>query len=163
MENVSGEHPSVREMLRAWLDSADGDAAASRGFQAWFFCDNRDDAGALADLVVRGEKRATASAFEVYEAEGSRVPEPGDLSIVTDFDGVARCIIRTTRVDVVPFGEVTGEFAATEGEGDCSLAFWRRVHEEFFTRELAEIGRSFSERTPVVCERFEVVFRPRQP
>ena len=50
------------------------------------------------------------------------------------------------------------EFAAAEGEGDGSLAYWRDAHWAAFSREFAAAGRSPSPDMPVVCERFEVVF-----
>ena len=53
---------------------------------------------------------------------------------------------------------MTEEFAATEGEGDASLAFWRDAHWAAFSRELEGIGRSPQADMPVVCERFEVVY-----
>jgi len=53
---------------------------------------------------------------------------------------------------------VSEEFAATEGEGDGSLAYWRQAHQAAFSRELGAIGRAVSADMPVVCERFEVVF-----
>ena len=45
-----------------------------------------------------------------------------------------------------------------EGEGDCSLAFWRQVHEAFFTEELARAGMAFRQDLPVVCEEFVKVY-----
>ena len=47
----------------------------------------------------------------------------------------ALCIIETVQVDVMPFEQVSAEFAAIEGEGDGSLAYWRQAHLEYFTRE----------------------------
>jgi len=135
-------------------DLADTDTS----YSAWHFCDNPADADQLADLVAAGRKRATAGALWSYEAEDEPLPEVGDLSVITDWSGAPRCVIRTTEVEVVPFGEVTAEFAATEGEGDSSLGYWRAVHERAFTRELAELNRAFDPAMPVVCERFEVVF-----
>ncbi|HEY6510735.1 MAG TPA: ASCH domain-containing protein, partial [Burkholderiaceae bacterium] len=58
---------------------------------------------------------------------------------------------------------VTAEFAATEGEGDGSLAFWRQAHAEYFARECAGIGRTPNGDMPVVCERFAVVYRGSSP
>ncbi|HEY6135555.1 MAG TPA: ASCH domain-containing protein [Rubrivivax sp.] len=51
------------------------------------------------------------------------------------------------------------EFAATEGEGDGSLRYWRRAHEAYFARECERIGRVPESHMPVVCERFDVVYR----
>ena len=78
--------------------------------------------------------------------------------MITDWDGAASCIIRTVTVDIVGFNAVTEEFAATEGEGDGSLAFWREAHWAAFSREFAGSERSPQPDMPVVCERFEVVF-----
>ncbi|MDZ4177629.1 MAG: ASCH domain-containing protein [Coriobacteriia bacterium] len=126
-------------------------------YSAWHFCDNESDANELADLVLAGTKRATAGLLWSYENEGEPLPRVGDLSIVTDWEGRARCVIRTTSVEIVPFEAVTPEFAAIEGEGDGSLAYWLRAHEAAFTRELADSGRALEPSSPVVCECFEVV------
>lgn len=56
------------------------------------------------------------------------------------------------------FDEVDPEFAREEGEGDKSLDYWQTVHRNFFSEELATIGRSFDEAMPVICERFEKVY-----
>jgi uncharacterized protein YhfF len=83
---------------------------------------------------------------------------PGDYSVILDGRGTARCIIRTTDVDVVPFDEVDAAFAYEEGEGDRSLEYWSDVHWTYFVRELTELGREAAPDMPVVCERFEVVY-----
>ena len=82
--------------------------------------------------------------------------------MILDSREEAVCVIRTTRVFTVPFDQVTAEHAQKEGEGDRSLAHWRRVHEDFFRAELAEAGLEFSPDMPVVCEEFEVVYPPIQ-
>lgn len=61
-------------------------------------------------------------------------------------------------MEVVRFDEVSEEFAAAEGEGDRSLAFWREAHWAAFSREFEGMQRSPQPDMPVVCERFEVVF-----
>lgn len=136
------------------------DDPTPRFLEAFHFDDNAPSADHLAALVLAGTKRATAALLWSHEHAGSPLPQPGNLSIVTDFAGRAVCIIETRRIDIVAFEDVDAEFAATEGEGDGSLAFWRRAHEAFFGRECARIGRRPEPRMPVVCERFEVVYRP---
>jgi uncharacterized protein YhfF len=148
---------TTAEEMAAAFRAAHG-IAAGVSYPAWHFCDNKADADALADLVVNGVKQATASSLWVYEAEGEPLPQAGDFSVITEWDGGPRAIIRTTAVEVVPFSEVTPEFAATEGEGDRSLRYWREAHWAAFSRELALIGREPAEDMPVVCERFELVF-----
>ena len=124
-------------------------------YDAWAFGEAADK---LAALVREGIKTATCSAYDLYEAEGEDLPLPGETSVILDSSDEAVCIIRTTRVYVVPFDEVTAEHAFREGEGDRSLAYWREVHESFLKEELSSIGRSFDGSTRVVCEEFEVVY-----
>lgn len=134
-----------------------------RFLEAFPFGDSEALADALGRLVVDGVKQATASLAWTYEAEQRPPPAPGDLSIVTTWGGRPLCIIETTQVDIVPFEDVSAEFAQAEGEGDATLQRWRADHEAYFARECARIGRAPSARMPVVCERFRVVYRPAPP
>jgi uncharacterized protein YhfF len=147
-----------REFWKAFARLQDADPTP-RFIEAFHFDDNEASAKELAALVLSGRKRATAALGWVHEAKGIRIPQHGDLSIVTDYAGNEVCVIETTRVDSVPFFEVSAEFAATEGEGDGSLDHWRRVHEAFFARECERIGRTPEPAMPVICERFHVVFK----
>jgi len=124
---------------------------------AWSFGSDPQEADSLLELVLSGRKTGTASAHEPYALRGEPVPTPGDLSIILDGAGRPRALIVTTEIDVVPFREVGEEHAAAEGEGDLSLAHWRRVHEPFFTAELAEVGLDFDEDAAVVCERVRLL------
>lgn len=144
---------------KAWADAlrAEGLAIDPVRASSWMFGDSPALARELADLVIAGPKRATAGLLWTYDRERLPLPEPGDPSIVTLADGAPVCLIETTRCDVVPFGEVDAEFAAAEGEGDGSLAYWRREHWAYFTRECEGLGVAPSEDMPVVCERFRLV------
>lgn len=77
--------------------------------------------------------------------------------MVTDSNDTPLCIIETVQVDIVPFFAVSEEFAATEGEGDGSLDYWRKAHLDYFTRECERSGRSFNHEMLLACERFRVV------
>ena len=134
--------------------------AAGADYDAWAF---GGDPEGLARLVLSGVKTATASAYPLYALEGEPLPEAGEYSVILDSREEAVCVIRTTRVFTVPFDEVGAEQAFREGEGDRSLAYWRRVHEDFFRAELAEAGLEFSPEMPVVCEEFEMVWPPAEP
>lgn len=129
-------------------------------YEAFCFGDGEAMADDLAALVRAGTKRATASLVWAYEAEGQALPAAGNLSIVTSWDGEPLCIIRTESVEIVPFDDVTAEFARTEGEGDKSLDYWRAAHWKFFTRECAALGREPTPGMPIACETFSVVYPP---
>jgi uncharacterized protein YhfF len=131
----------------------------SRFYEAFHFDDNPPSADELAELVLAGRKRATAALLCAFQDANKPIPKAGDLSVVTRFSGEPLCVIETRKVQIVPFQEVSAEFAATEGEGDGSLEYWRRAHTAFFGRECARLGRAFGQAMPVVCEEFAVVFR----
>ncbi len=127
-------------------------------YTSWHFCNDKKSSDNLVELVKTGKKNATASAVRSYEFEGEELPEIGNLSIVTNWDGEAQFIIRTSKIDIVPFRDVSEEFAAVEGEGDGSLEYWRKVHTEYFSEEFEEMGEEFTEDALTICERFEIVF-----
>jgi len=126
---------------------------------AFSFGDSAALADELAALVVAGTKRATASLPIQFESEGVAPPAAGDVSIVMRGDGTPVGIIETTDVRLVPFGEVDAGFAATEGEGDGSLAYWREAHTDFFGRVVARLGGRLDDASVVLCERFRLLCR----
>lgn len=150
--------PGIAEFWGRYVDAAGG-VDESRFYEAFHFGDHQELADSLAELVLLGTKRATAGSVWSFEAEAKRLPRPGDLSVVTDYSGNPLCVIETTQVDIVPFSEVSAEFAAIEGEGDGSLDDWRRGHTAYFTRECARHGRTFDVNMLVACERFNLVYQ----
>ena len=125
--------------------------------EAWAFGAAPD---LLAELVAKGVKTATASAYDEYVHYEEELPKVGDLDVVLDGQDQAVAIIETTKVTVLPFRDVSADHAYKEGEGDRSLTYWRQVHEELFTKWLAEIGLTFSPESKVVLEEFHVVYVP---
>lgn len=136
----------------------EGGVKDERFYEAFGFGDSPSMADELGQLVLAGIKRATAGSVWSYESTGKGVPKPGDLSVVTDSNDTPLCIIETVQVDIMPFSAVSEEFAATEGEGDGSLDYWRKAHFEYFTRECERSGRSFNHEMLLACERFRVVY-----
>ena len=126
-------------------------------YQAWQFGADPDK---LADLVRKGIKTATCSSYELYLKTGEPIPKTGDYSIVLDSKDEAVCIIRNTKVYIEEFDKISAEHAYKEGEGDRSLEYWRKVHIDFLTSELASIDMEFDEHTRLVCEEFELVYVP---
>lgn len=121
---------------------------------AWQFGANPDG---LAQLVIDGVKSATCSGYVLYGLENEPLPKVDDYSIVLNSKDEPVCIIRTSEVTIVPMNEVTEDFAYAEGEGDRSYEYWKRVHTDFFTDALGEVGLQYSEDMLLVCERFELV------
>lgn len=117
---------------------------------AFQFGDSPEMAEQLLALVLSGQKVATTS----WPADPSI--HVGTLSIVLNGQGQPAALIRTVKVEHVPFLEVTTAFAASEGEGDLTLDWWRDAHRRFFSRQREE--RPFSDAERVQCETFEVVW-----
>ncbi|MGL5617172.1 MAG: ASCH domain-containing protein [Sarcina sp.] len=114
-------------------------------------------ANELLRLVLIGKKKATASSFLGYKIEGQRVPQIGDLSIITDWEGNPKAVIETTNVMIIPFKEISFDICKREGEDD-NLESWRKNHIRFFTNEGVKLGYRFTEEMPVVFEDFKVIF-----
>ena len=111
----------------------------------------------ILDNILCGKKRANTGLFSLFEAQMQLLPRTGDYTVVLDSDMQPRCITRTTKVDVVPFEDVTAECAAAEGDG--TLAAWKKAHRKAFAAACEEIGRNFDESMKCVCEYFDVVYR----
>ena len=126
---------------------------------AYYFCADEKSANLCADLVLKGEKRATAGLLWSYQAEDEAIPEIGNLAVITNWDGIPQCIIEITKVEIKAFNEVGPEFAFEEGEGDKSLSWWREAHWKFFSAECAALEREAVPNMPVVLEKFKVIYR----
>lgn len=89
----------------------------------------------LTNLVLHGNKRATAGLLSEYHDEGEEVEHVGELLALIDNDGKHVGTLKVTRVDVCEFIKVPDEFALAENEGDLSaedfrnshLAYWKKV------------------------------------
>ena len=126
--------------------------------EKWHFELTEGACNYLLDLVLKGQKKATASSVLGYQIEGEEIPKEGNLSVITDWDGNPRCVIKTTRVRIIPYKDITFDIAKLEGEDD-TLESWRKNHEKFFTEEGKDLGYKFSEEMKVIFEEFEVIER----
>lgn len=155
--DLSRASREIREFWNRFCASVPEDPS-ERFYEVLHFADTESVADELAALVLAGIKRGTASLRWMYEHEMQPLPTVGGLSVVTLWSGEPACVIETRNVEIVPFEEVTPEFARLEGEGDKSLEYWREVHWKFFASECAQIGKIPSPDMEVVCEQFDVVY-----
>jgi uncharacterized protein YhfF/predicted acetyltransferase len=129
-------------------------------YEAWAFGGDDEEADELADLVVKGIKFGTASSYDDYVFEDAldEIPKPGDYSVILNSNDEAVCVIRDYDVYTRPFKEVPPFHAYSEGEGDRSLEYWRRVHTDFFNECAKETGIPFTEDSKVICEKFSLEY-----
>ena len=111
----------------------------------------------LLALIRSGHKRAGTGLLWLHEHEGEPLPQVGDIEIVLNHDDEPSIITCVTQVEVLPYREVSAEYAAIEGEGDGSLDYWRTAHWAYFSRVCASVGKVPTEEMLVVCGVFEVL------
>ncbi|MEU0288458.1 ASCH domain-containing protein [Streptomyces sp. NPDC006147] len=104
-------------------------------------------------LVLAGRKTATTGLLAEYVEETEGLEFAGERLALLGNDGEYVATIEITGVELAPFGGVTWEHAAAEGEGDRSLDEWRTGHSRFW----AGVGTPVVEETPLVCLRFQLV------
>ena len=122
------------------------------------FGDNAEMASELADLVIAGTKRATASLARDYGEGREPMPKPGDFVMMLDGAGCPRFIWRTTEVTIKPLVEVDEAFAWDEGEGDRTRKWWLDAHRRYFARQALRNGFELNDGVLTVFERFELVW-----
>ena len=117
----------------------------------WCFGDDEQTANQLFDLVLSGEKTATSHSLlkDTKLSEG--------FSVLTNWDKTKRIIVLTTNVYTRAFNEISIEHAKKEGEGDKSLATWKEIHKDFFSKELQKHELKFNENIKIACEEFKIV------
>src|SRR5690606_21570963 len=123
---------------------------------AYYYGDNKIVADECAELVLQKVKRATTSSLWWFQQHNDPLPQPGDLAIVTNWEGDAKAIVKTTKVEIVKFKDISPAYAFIEGEGDKSLAYWRKVHWDYFANEMKPFTETPHEDMELVCECFEI-------
>lgn len=126
--------------------------------QSFYFCDNKEDADECAELVIKKIKQATSPSVWWFEINNENFPKVGDIAIVTNWNGEPKAIIKTTKVEIVKFKDITAEYAYTEGEGDKSLEYWKKVHWDYYKKEMEEFGEYPNEGMEIVCEYFATIW-----
>jgi uncharacterized protein YhfF len=116
--------------------------------ESFSFGDSPELADELLALVLSGRKTATCWAA----SEGGKGVEVGKRWIVNDGQGRARAVLETVEIARQRLDEVDQGFAHDEGEGDRSLAWWRRAHTSYFTRR-----GEFAPGMEVYRERFRLI------
>jgi uncharacterized protein YhfF len=151
------ENASARNMWGDYLDKHLEDAFHEAP-QVIHFCDNQQDADLCADLVKKGIKKATTDSLLGLQYRNEPLPKIGDFKVVTNWDGEAQCIIKLTSVKLKHYFSIDAAYAQLEGEGDKSLDYWKKVHWDYYTRELEPYGRVPRESMILVCQEFERIF-----
>lgn len=118
----------------------------------------------LVAAVLSGAKTATTSLLAEWEAEGERLPEPGELQTVVDSAGEPVATIEITTCEVRQVVEIDDVVACAEAEEYSTAEGWRAEHERFWRDEVVpewqgDAPPTISDHTPVVVQWFRVKAR----
>jgi uncharacterized protein YhfF len=141
-----------------WQAYVDHAGLAGADYQVVAFGDGPAMASELADLVLSGIKRATASLVRDYADGQAPRPAVGDWVVVIDGAATPCCIWRTTAIEIGPLATVDARFAWDEGEGERTREWWLAAHRRYFGRQAAREGFAFDDTIETVFERFTVVW-----
>lgn len=149
---------SARAMWRAYAEANPDTVAEHPEWEVDRFADTADYATEIVEWIESRRKRATSDLVDTFLQRGVPLGRVGAHWVVCDGDGQPRYVLRTVALRLGTIWTADDEFAAAEGDG--TLDEWRDVHRGYWTRVCAERGEVFTDATPVVLERFEVVWPP---
>ena len=159
VESENGIDKSISEMWGAFLES-NPESKDEEIPESDYFHNNREDANRLAELTLKGKKKASSGLYRLYKQYNVDLPKVGAKQIVTDFDGKAQAIIQNISVDTIPFNEISKDYAILDMGTDIdALENWKKAHWDFFESVLEESGEKPTEEMLVVCVRFETIWK----
>lgn len=115
-------------------------------------------ADALLERALLGLKRATSSLAADYGSGKAKLPAVGDYVVLCDGRNKPRLVWRTTEIAVKPFNAVDESFAFDYGEGERTRAWWLEHIGREYAAEARTKGFDMTDTTPVVFERFTIVW-----
>lgn len=107
----------------------------------------------LVDMIINGNKRATAGLVSDYEAEGEPVEHVGERLGVLDNEDNQVAVIEIKEVEVLRFADVPDRFALAEAEGDLNAQDFRDSHIKYWEG----VGQTVTDDTMVVTLYFDLV------
>ena len=145
-----------KKYWQVYLDSASGDLLKNPRVEA-SYAGNQLSTDKLLGLYLSGGKTAGSGIVEDFISAGDPLPQVGNFWILLNSLDEPSCILRTERVVLNRFLDVSAEIAVAEGEGDLSLQYWRETHRQFFAPFLKSWGVEDIENATVVTEFFRIV------
>lgn len=150
------ENASARNMWGDFLDThLDYAFAEAPGVVRLY--DNQKDANKQLRLILSGKKRAITHSLVGMQHRKEALPKIGDFTVITDWKGKAKCIVRTVAVRLKPFFSIRESY--TRIDGDRSLEKWKQWHWDYYQREFSSFGKEPKESMIVVCQIFEKVYQ----
>lgn len=112
--------------------------------------------------MLAREVTGTVCPLSAWTALNRPIPKAGECRILLDNEDNPRCIIRTGQVHLVPWRNMTEEYATLEKQDD-SLWLWQQRVRPALLDICRKEGRPFSVDTLLLVETFEMVYFEEAP
>ncbi|MGM9971618.1 MAG: ASCH domain-containing protein [Anaeroplasmataceae bacterium] len=109
------------------------------------------------EKLMSGKIKAEISPYEVIRVNDYAIPFVGDYNIVIDDSDNAICVIKTTKVSIVPFNDIKEVDAIKLGFD--GLKEFRNIYKDILTSELKEININYQDEALCVIEEFEIIYK----
>lgn len=151
--------PDERAFWTAYLASLPTKRRPKKPFVYAGYAGGRKGTDSLIRLYRSGKKTAGSGLVADYETAGDPLPKTGDYWILLDSRDRPRFLLKTIRTELNLFGRIPKSVARAEGEGDLSVAYWKKAHARFFFPFLNDWGVDDIDKAVVITEHFEIVHR----
>ncbi|MEG0267642.1 MAG: ASCH domain-containing protein, partial [Carnobacterium sp.] len=158
MNRSKGEKMTNDSIEKLWENFKLQNSTLPDNYNLMTFGDTQDKANQSAALVLEGLKTAKTSLLLDYQRSEKSVPQEGSYSLILDGNNQAIGIVQLLKIAILPFDEVSDEWAYEEGEGDRTLKGWREFYQDYFQEQCKSEHWHFSMKTEVVCIQFELVY-----
>ena len=158
VKSLSLEKSLNYDYEKFWREFAEKNNIEGTFDDVFSFGFEKDEADNLLALVLDGKKQATSSLLKSYKLNNEELPKVNSYSIVTNSENTPKAIIKTTKISLIPFNQVTFDICKKEGE-DENLESWQKKHIDFFKKEGEIEGYTFYESDEIVFEEFICVFK----
>lgn len=147
-----------------WNDYLAGISPADRPRKAFVeasFAGSRNATDSLIRLYLQGRKTAGSSLVRDFLTAGDPLPKAGNYWIVLDSRQRPRLLVKTLRTEINLFGNIPRSVVLAEGEGDLSVAHWKKVHRAAYLPHLADWGIADIDSAEVITEHFQILLKRR--
>lgn len=151
--------PPERAFWNAYLATLPTNRLPKNPFISAAYAGGRKNTDALIRLYRAGKKTAGSGLVKDYVTAGDPLPKTGDFWIILDSRDRPQFLVKTVRTELNLFGRIPKSVARAEGEGDLSVAYWKKVHARFYFPFLGAWGIDDLDKAEVITEHFEIVHR----
>lgn len=151
--------PLEQGFWKDYLATLSANSRPKKPFVYAGFAGGRKITDSLIRLYRSGKKTAGSGLVKDYETAGDPLPKVGDYWIILDSKDRPQFLMKTLRTEINLFGRIPKSVARAEGEGDLSVAYWKKAHARFYFPFLGDWGIDDLDKAEVITEHFEIVHR----